>query len=305
MRRFLLILLAVLSVLVVGLVIAARVYLRSDSVRHEVATRLETLYGGRVEVEDADIGVLGDSTLNGLRFYEPGTSGEPPLATVGKIKTDVSALDLLRGVMPKDVTLIDPAITLRLDREGHFLTKLPENSKGDTAPTHHPCRRRPGDGAAGRPPRDGRQGNQGRPSPPGRPADAERRREGRSTGASGRSPPVPSDPAAGALRVTLSSNGADVTQDKLLRLPFVPAVVWEEVEARGATTVDFTFRHDPQAREGEQNHYRVELRPRRRGRHAAHDRPVRREGAGRASVSRMNWSRSTRSPAGRWAAGCT
>src|SRR5690348_7325099 len=108
--RVLFVVLALLVVLVIGLFIAARVYLASDGVRREVATRLETIYGGPVEVEDADIGVLGGSTVRGLRLYEPGQSGQTPWASAGAVKTDVSALDLLRGVVPKDITLADAVV---------------------------------------------------------------------------------------------------------------------------------------------------------------------------------------------------
>jgi len=257
MRRFLLILLAVLTVLVVGLMVATRFYLRSDSVRQKVATRLESLYGGRVEVEDADIGVLGDSTLNGLRFYERGKTGEPPLITVGRVKTDVSALDLLRGVMPKEITLTDPTITLRLDSDGHFLTQLPENRKGE-----------------GPLPRIHVAGGQvtfqqeGRPEMVVKGINADMDPQGILSGTvkddywgewsllSGSF-----DRDTGVLNATLNTNQAEVTQDKLLRLPFVPAGVWREVEAQGITSVDFTFRHDPRASEGEQDHYRVDLDP--------------------------------------------
>ncbi len=257
MRRFLLVLLAVVVVLVVGLAVATRFYLRSDKVRHQVVTHLEALYGGPVEVEDADIGVLGDSTLQGLRFYEPGKTGQPPWARVGKVKTDVSALDLLRGVMPKDVTLTDPVVMLRLDREGHLLTQLPATGKGEaTLPGIHV---------------EGGQvtvQQEGRPELVVKGVRADLRPDGARLAITGTisdsewgdwSLDGSIDRGAGSLTTSLKTDRADVTQDKLLRLPVVPAAVWKEVEATGKTPVEFTFRHDPRAKRV--NHYRVELHP--------------------------------------------
>jgi translocation and assembly module TamB len=257
MRRFLLILLAVVVILIIGLVIAARLYVRSDRVRKQVAGRLETIYGGPVVVEDADIGVVGDSTLRGLRFYEPGQAGQEPWVTVGTVKTDVSALDLLRGVMPKEITLGDPTVTLRLDSEGRLLTQLPEAGQGETAP---PVIHVEGGKVTVR--------QEGRPDMVVSGVRADLRPDGGQVKITGTvsdsewgewSLDGSMDRGAGSLTATLKTDRADVTQEKLLRIPVVPAAVWKEVEASGPTPVEFTFRHDPRAQRV--NHYRVELHP--------------------------------------------
>src|SRR5262249_12420700 len=104
MPRFLRILLKVVAALVilaVGLLIAGRIFLTSDIARRHVASHLEEVYGGPVEVEGADIGLFGGSSLRGLRLYEPGRPEDAPWASAGSVRADVSALDLLRGVTPK------------------------------------------------------------------------------------------------------------------------------------------------------------------------------------------------------------
>jgi uncharacterized protein involved in outer membrane biogenesis len=257
MRRFLLILLAVVVILVIGLTVAARVYVRSDRVRQQVAGRLEAMYGGPVAVESADIALLGNSTLHGLRFYEPGQEGQAPWASVGTVKTDVSVLDVLRGVAPRDITLTDPAVTLSLDRDGRLLTRLPETGQVEaTFPTVHVT----GGQVTVR--------QEGRPDMVVKGVSAELKPEENRLAVIG----AISDPewgdwslggtidrAAGSLTATLKTDRADVTPEKVLRIPVVPAAVWKEVEARGQTPVELTFRHDPKA--SPVNHYRVELHP--------------------------------------------
>ena len=126
--RALLVVLVVLVILVGGLFVAGHFYLTSDSARRRVASRLEEVYGGPVEIDEADLGVLGDSTLRGLRLYEAGKAGEAPWATFGTVKTDVSVLDLARGVMPRRITVDDASMTLRIDRSGRLLMHLPEGA---------------------------------------------------------------------------------------------------------------------------------------------------------------------------------
>jgi hypothetical protein len=257
MKRFLLILLAVVVLAALGVVIGGRYYLHSDQVRQRVATRLESIYGGDVEVGEADIGVTGDTTLKNLRFYERDKSGKNPWAKVGSVEADVSGLNLMRGVMPKDLTLISPVVTIRLDREGRLLTHLPESvPSGKGIPRVHI------------------EGGQVTVVQEGRPdmvvggIRADLRPEADEVTIAGKV----ADPywgdwsldgsvnrTAGSLTITVKTDRADVTQEKLQRLPVVSASVWKEVEAQGQTPVEFTFRHNPHAKRV--NHYRVELHP--------------------------------------------
>jgi uncharacterized protein involved in outer membrane biogenesis len=256
--RALLVVLTLLVILIVGLLIAARAYLSSDSARREVAARLEAIYGGPVEVEGADIGLFGDSTLRNVRLHEAGQAGRSAWASAAAVKTDVSALDLLRGVMPRQITLTDPVVTLRLDRDGRLLTQLPEG-------------RAPGAGAAPDITIEGGQvtvQQEGRPEMVVQGIRASVKPEvDRLTVTGDISDPewgdwrlnASIDRADASMTATLTTDRAVVTQDKLLRLPVVPGAEWEEVEARGITAVEFTFRHDPGPRGV--NHYRVVLHP--------------------------------------------
>jgi hypothetical protein len=254
--------LVVLLVLVGAVIIAGRVYLSSSRFQQQVVSRLQETYGGPVAVQSADIGMLGNTELHGLRLYEPGKEGEDPWATFQTVTMDVSALDLLRGEMPRHMTINDPSVELRFDRDGHLLTQLPQQATGAklaSLPTIHI---------------DGGQvivRQVGRPEMMVKGITARAEPESGRLSLSGtvkddywgdwslRDAEV--DPATGVVKATLSADHAEVTQDKLLRLPIVPAAVWREVEAQGTTPVTFTFRHDPTAKPGEQNHYRVELDP--------------------------------------------
>src|SRR5262249_4289532 len=156
-------------------------------------------------------------------------------ATVGTVKTDVSVLDLARGVMPRHVTLVDPAVALHIDRSGRLLIRLPEEatrSREEALPDIHV---------------EGGQvtlQQEGRPEMVVKGIRAEARPDGDRLALSGTvSDPQWGDwsldgsatPATGAFTATLKTERADVTQDKLLSLPFVSPAVWKEVEARGIT----------------------------------------------------------------------
>jgi uncharacterized protein involved in outer membrane biogenesis len=258
--RALLVVLVLLVILVAGLLIAGRLYLASDSGRRQVASRLEEAYGGPVEVADADIGILGKITLRGLRLYEPGApAGSAPWASAQEVQTDVSALDLLRGIAPKSLILTGAAVTLHFDRGGKLLTRLPEREKAPSTGNIPNVNVAGGEVTLRQ---DGRQ------EMVVKGINGDVRNEGTTLRLDGTvkddywgdwSLRGTVDPAAGSVTTTLDTNRADVTQEKLERLPIVPQAVWEEVKASGPAPVEFTFRHDP--REREANHYRVSLDP--------------------------------------------
>jgi uncharacterized protein involved in outer membrane biogenesis len=258
--RALLVVFVLLVLLIAGLLLAGRLYLASDSGRRQVASRLEEAYGGPVEVADADIGILGKSTLRGLRLYEPGApAGSAPWASAQEVQADVSALDMLRGVTPRSLTLTGAAITLQFGRDGRLLTRLPEreNAPGTAnVPNVHVA----GGEVTLR--------QEGRQEMVVKGINGDVRNEGATLRVDGTvkddywgdwSLRGSVDPAAGSLTATLDTNRAEVTPEKLARLPVMPQAVWEEVKASGPTPVEFTFRHDP--REKVANHYRVSLDP--------------------------------------------
>src|SRR3954452_10041982 len=89
MKRVLLILLVVAVVLAGVGYFVARHYLHSERVTEQVTARLEQIYGGPVEVAQVDVGVLGNSTLNGFKLFEPGESKDGPWLHVESLTTDV------------------------------------------------------------------------------------------------------------------------------------------------------------------------------------------------------------------------
>src|SRR5919197_5460084 len=129
-------LLAVLLVLGVGGAVAARTYLSSGHAAEQVRARLEKVLGGPVELDSVHIGLLGDSSLRGLRVYEKdGKTPREPYLSVDEVRTDLSALDVLLGAaVPGSLDLRGPHVTLRLDREGNLQTRLPSFKGAEGAP---------------------------------------------------------------------------------------------------------------------------------------------------------------------------
>src|SRR5579859_683772 len=118
-RRFLLIVLVVLALIVVGGFYAVRYYLHSPAIAHQVTERLQAMYGGPVRVEKVDVGV-GGSSLHGFELFEQGEGADQstPWLSVGAIDTDISLWDLIRGeAMPKHVSLKQVKVVLRFDAD--------------------------------------------------------------------------------------------------------------------------------------------------------------------------------------------
>src|SRR5260370_42521522 len=130
MKRFVLIALVVVVVIVGSGALLVRFYTRSSRVAGEVTTRLEAIYGGPVRVEGVDIGLSG-STVSGFELFEEGSdvAGGVPWLKVGSLSVDVSLWDLIRGqAMPTQVAVKPATILLRFDRDGRLLTHFPTPS---------------------------------------------------------------------------------------------------------------------------------------------------------------------------------
>jgi hypothetical protein len=248
MRRFrkALLLLGILTVIVVaGLFLAARVYLASDRTLRQVEAQLAEMYGGPVAVDSVSVGMFGDSTFHGVRLYQEGVS-DSPWAVFESVQTDVSAVDILLGRSPQVVSLSGAEITLSFDSDGKLLTRLPETkAKGGTLPTIHINKAKVTLRQEDRPEMvvSGIQAEL-------RPQDGQLTLSGTITDDYwGRwSLDGKVDTAASSLLATLKTDHADVTQEKLGRLPVIPKSVWDEVSASGPTSVEFTYRHEPGAR---------------------------------------------------------
>lgn len=258
MRRVLVVLL-VLLIVVLGALFAAHTLLRSERVRHDVAARLEEAAGLPVTIGAAQIGVTGDSTLRDLQLHEAGAApGDAPWATVEALRTDLSAWDILRGAaVPQSVTLVGAEVTLRFDRAGRLLTRLPQGQA--------PSRELPliyiERGIV-------TLRQEGRPAMTVRGVTGTVRPEKGQICLEGSiaddywgkwTLDGCADAAAGSFEATLKTDEAQVTPEKLTSLPFIPPHVWEEVKASGPTPVTFHYRHLPGATT---DHYRVELTPR-------------------------------------------
>src|SRR5262245_19538431 len=72
LRKALLILPIAIIVLTVGAIGAARLYLSSGRAGGIVAAQLQDMLGGHVEVQGAHVGLIGDSTVQGIKAYEVG-----------------------------------------------------------------------------------------------------------------------------------------------------------------------------------------------------------------------------------------
>jgi hypothetical protein len=252
MKRFLLIALLVLVVLVGGGLIYLRYYLRSPRVTHEVATRLEAMVGAPVRVENVDVGIHG-STLNGFELFEPGTdaSQSTPWLKVGSLTTDISLWDIMRGqAMPKHVTLSNAQVVLRFDAQGQLVTEFPTPPEPSTSEAILPempevvieqsevvLRK------AGQPELAARDVN----------ARLTRKQEGAyAFSGSAQSAELGKllldgnyDAAKHEAVATLKTAGtAHVTGPLLDRLPYVPPATWEEVQIReGDTPAELTVRY--------------------------------------------------------------
>jgi translocation and assembly module TamB len=259
-RRVVLIL-VILVVLLGALALAGWGYLWSRGAARQVAARLEALYGGRMHLDNVDVGTRG-SSLHGLRLYESQPEhSEHPWLTIEDTDTDVSAWDLLKGeVKPHHLTVSGAKLLLRFDKEGHLLTQLPTTGSHDIEwPTVQV-----------------KQGEvtiqqEGRPEMVVHGLSAELTEEhGRLvlTGAVvdprwgdwSLNSHVAADKKSGAA--TLKTRGAmHVTQAMLNDLPLIPAKVWQEVQAEGDTRVELGVRFTLQDPEKERCHYRVALDP--------------------------------------------
>ncbi len=245
-RKVMLILSILTVIFLTGLYLGARAYLSSDRTRRQVESQLAEVYGGPVAVDSASVGMVSDSSFHGVRLYEAGASEPAPWAVFESVQTDVSALDILRGKTPQVDTLTGADITLTFDRDGKLLTRLPETkSKGGNFPTIHVEQAKVTLRQEGRPEMvvSGVQAEL-------RPQDGQLTLSGTiSDDYWGRwSLDGKVDTAASSLTATLKTGHADVTQDKLDRLPVIPKSVWDVVNAAGPTPVEFTYRHESGAK---------------------------------------------------------
>ncbi|MBL8792581.1 MAG: DUF748 domain-containing protein [Planctomycetia bacterium] len=256
-RRRIAIILGGMLALAVTFVVGVRLYLSSAAGRALVRDKLQALYGGPVELDAVDIGWRG-MTIHGLRLFEagPDAAGEPWLQ-VADVWTDVTFGEVLRGVAaPRQVQLAGAQALLRFDEAGHLLTRLPS-----------------GRGHSGAWPHIALTDTQvtlrqaGRPDLTIQNVRAEVRSDAGRLLVAGRAADTVwgewtldavVDPAGSAHTLALKSPAVAFDGALLKLLPFIPAAVWQQVEAAGVTAAEIRVWYDPaEARV----HYRAELKP--------------------------------------------
>ena len=248
----------VLLLLVVGLYIAARVYLSSEAVTRQASARLQAMLGAPVEVDSADVGLTGSSKLHGLRIFEPGDDAKKtPIVAVDAASADVSALDLLRGVSPGQVTLGGASIALHFDADGNLLTRLPRPKTGGGPMPHLHI-----DGAKLTLNQDGRkpmliQGVTGDLTPDGADFKAGGSVNDPFWGAWSLSGSLAGE--SGTVDLTLDAKDVMVDRDRLTGLPFAAPAIWDEVMVVGKTPCNFNLRF--QLQDHPAIHYRVRCAP--------------------------------------------
>jgi hypothetical protein len=242
----------------------ARLLLSSAYAAEKVAGRLAAALGVPVHVKGVDIALGGDSSLQGLHIYE--ADGERPgdaWIRADDVRADLSAVDLFADdPMPRQVVLAGARVELRFTDDGALLTRLPKTDPSRPMPklrlenaqlTVLTVKQ---DGRGHRPPLTVNGVNAEFSS-----ADGTFRFEGTCADTKWGEWTVRGsyDSASDLFRLALHSDRAEVTDEKLNQLPFIPKDVWTEVQIdKGLTPVDFEMT----ARGEEPAKYRVDLKPR-------------------------------------------
>lgn len=234
-------------------------YLDSGHAKRLASEQLSALFGGNVRVTDLEAGM--GSTAVQLEVMAPAVDGNvtPEPIVTGTVKADVSPIGLAAGSSPSTVSLVNAQVTLRFDRDGNLLTKLPEpqgTGGGDKLPAitikgasiHLVQEGRPDFRAGG--------------------IDVSVTDDGQSLKITGQA----TDPtwkawtlsgewsrAGGGGSIVLRTDDRVAVNPEMLKaVPFVPAETWDWVVMTGTTTCTIRTTRRPDKTVG----YRVELDPR-------------------------------------------
>lgn len=256
-RRLALVLLALTAVIGLALLLG-KFYLASAAGGARVAARLEGLYGAPLQIGGVEVG-FHHISLRNLSLAEAGPNA-PDWAVIDEVQTDLTPGELLGGEdVPRHITLVGAAITLRFNRAGSLLTRLPVHG-GKTKPGDLPEISI----------RDSRivLKQEGRPDFIVAALQVQLKREGERLIFSGNavaerwgewSLAGHAVPGSGEAALVLRRPEIHFTQTMLEELPLVPSSTWKEVKAEGESPVELAIRYDPVAKQG---HYRVLLQPR-------------------------------------------
>ncbi|HET6573099.1 MAG TPA: hypothetical protein VFG68_05825, partial [Fimbriiglobus sp.] len=232
-------------------------YLDSGHAKRLASEQLSALFGGTVRVTDLEAGV--GSTAVQVEVMGPPVDGQtaPQPIVTGTVRANVSPIELAAGDRPTAVSLVNAQVTLRFDKDGSLLTKLPE----------------PQGGSGGKLPAITVKGasihlvQEGRPDFRASGIDVSVTDDGQSLKITGKA----ADPTwkAWTLSGEWSKSGGKgsivlrtdervaVNPEMLKAVPFVPAETWDWVVLTGNTTCAVHVTRRPDKSVG----YRVELDP--------------------------------------------
>ncbi|CAN5910563.1 hypothetical protein BH23PLA1_BH23PLA1_17310 [soil metagenome] len=227
-----------------------------------IVGQIRSQYGGRVTIEGWWIGSA-SAGVKGLVLHEGPENDAPVWASSRRVETDLSIGGMLRGRFePGRIELFDPIIEFRFDAEGQPLTQIPIEA-ASTDPTEAPPSLVLRGGQV-------RIEQQGRPEMIVKGVDASMlptSTGGAQLKASTDDPYWGSWRATGTLepgflggRILLQGQGIDAEPEKVIRIPFVPVEVWENVEPHGPVDVRLAVLFDAGADEPVQAHTEVQFR---------------------------------------------
>ncbi len=123
--------LAGFGALFLAVIVGAVMYARSERAARLVGAKLEARLGMPVRVGSLDLGAA-HTTAHELQVFERDASVEAaaPWVTAKHVELDVSAVSAALGRSPSLITLSDAHVTLRFNKDGDLITKLPV-SAGD------------------------------------------------------------------------------------------------------------------------------------------------------------------------------
>ncbi len=232
-RRRALVALAVLACLAAVALLGVRLYLTparsADILRAEIARAL----GAEATLESASVGLFGETSVTGLVIPDPG--GAAPFLTASEARLGLSAVGSLLGRrLPTDLRLDGVALTLRFDRDGNLLTKLPTPAGGGAFPAIDIRDARVTILQEGRRPftLGGISATTRGEAITGTAADPD-------WGTFALSGSLKGEPAELALKLKHAS--ADITPERLRSIPFVPTAVWDTIEAKGSSPLDVSL----------------------------------------------------------------
>jgi translocation and assembly module TamB len=234
--------LALVGLVLVGL-IALRIYLATPAAARLASEKLAASLGLPVQVKSVSPG-FGSTGLRDVTVFEAdNANGGKPWATAKEIEANTSIVGLALGKSPDHVTLRGADVTLRFDKDGALLTKMPQKTGAAKEGAKVPGVRLEGSRVTivqeGHPDSTFAGLNadladdNGKLTINGKIADA-------AWGKWSVAASLDTNSKAGSASLT-TDEAVKVTPDLLRRVPFVSESVWDEVSLTSETTADVRF----------------------------------------------------------------